>query len=218
MPKRRKVELEQQLRAHFATLRSPSLRHALKWSISNWQIYAAAAGSAMAMATAASTSVIGNGNGTSVAEPAVSARPVRPAESGKIPAFMQVSPRPQVQNQAPSIAAGGVGADLRGQRHDSGWRMGIDLRAKPRRRNRDVEGRLPYIAGRRQRDGERKGGLPFLCEPWTDQPADSRRSGIRHGCPSLSQLLADRQPQPLVSVKPHRHSVCFTGTSLPELF
>ena len=50
----RKLDLDRRLEAYFATLRSSSLREALKRSAGNWQTYAAVTGSAMAMATSAS--------------------------------------------------------------------------------------------------------------------------------------------------------------------
>ena len=56
----RKLELDRRLEAYFATLRSSSLREALKRSAANWQFYAAVTGSAMAMATSASASIIGS--------------------------------------------------------------------------------------------------------------------------------------------------------------
>ena len=57
----RKLDLDRRLEAYFATLRSSSLRDALKRSAGNWQIYAAVTGSAMAMATGASAAIIGSG-------------------------------------------------------------------------------------------------------------------------------------------------------------
>ena len=57
----RKFDLDRRLEAYFATLRSSSLREALKRSAGNWQIYAAVTGSAMAMVTSASASIIGSG-------------------------------------------------------------------------------------------------------------------------------------------------------------
>jgi uncharacterized protein (TIGR03437 family) len=65
----RKVDLDHRLEAYFATLRSSSLREALKRSVGNWQIYAAVTGSAMAMATNASASIIGSGIRDIAAQP-----------------------------------------------------------------------------------------------------------------------------------------------------
>ncbi|HXM45313.1 MAG TPA: IPT/TIG domain-containing protein [Bryobacteraceae bacterium] len=56
----RKFDLDHRLDAYFATLRSASLKEALKHSVGNWQMYAAVTSSAMAMATGASASIIGN--------------------------------------------------------------------------------------------------------------------------------------------------------------
>src|ERR1700691_1937002 len=57
----RKPDLDQRLEAYFATLRSSSLREALKRGAGNWQMYAAVTGSAMAMLTGASAAMIGSG-------------------------------------------------------------------------------------------------------------------------------------------------------------
>src|ERR1017187_4644849 len=57
----RKFDLDRRLEYYFASLRSPSLRAALKRSAGNWQIYAAVTGSAMAMVTSASAAIIGTG-------------------------------------------------------------------------------------------------------------------------------------------------------------
>ena len=125
MGKARKVDLDSRLEAHFATLRSSSLREALKRSVGNWQIYAAVSGSAMAMVTGASTSMIASGVRFPRA-PVASVRLTRqqPASSNAPPfrndaLLAQVLQRPGFngarsttgrasQNQAPSIARGGV--------------------------------------------------------------------------------------------------------------
>ncbi len=70
----RKFDLEHRLETYFATLRSPSLRKALKRSAANWQMYAAVTGSAMAMMTSASASIIGSGIRGVRADPIASAR------------------------------------------------------------------------------------------------------------------------------------------------
>jgi uncharacterized protein (TIGR03437 family) len=63
----RKYDLDHRLEAYFATLRSSSLRSsslkdALKRSAANWQLYATVTGSAMAMATSASAAIIHGGS------------------------------------------------------------------------------------------------------------------------------------------------------------
>ena len=70
----RKFDLDQRLEAYFATLRSPSLREALKRGAGNWQMYAAVTGSAMAMMTSASAQIIGTGIREITTEPIASAR------------------------------------------------------------------------------------------------------------------------------------------------
>src|ERR1035438_3566732 len=68
----RKLDLDHRLDGYFATLRSSSLRDAVKRSAGNWQIYAAVTGSAMAMATSASASIIGSGIRDNRADPIAS--------------------------------------------------------------------------------------------------------------------------------------------------
>jgi len=74
----RKVELDHRLEAYFATVRSPSLREAIKRRAGNWQIYAAVTGSAMAMATGASASVIGDHSREIAPEPLANILTARP--------------------------------------------------------------------------------------------------------------------------------------------
>ena len=73
----RKLDLDRRLEAHFAALRSSSLREALQRSVGNWQLYAAVTGSAMAMVTSASASIIGSGIRDITAERAASVRAAR---------------------------------------------------------------------------------------------------------------------------------------------
>src|ERR1700689_2458207 len=68
----RKFDLDHRLEAYFATLRSSSLKEALKRSAGNWQLYAAVTGSAMAMVTNASASIIGSGIRDITGEPIAS--------------------------------------------------------------------------------------------------------------------------------------------------
>jgi uncharacterized protein (TIGR03437 family) len=71
----RKFDLERRLEAYFATLRSTSLKDALKRGAANWQLYAAVTGSAVAMATNASAQMIGSsGIRDIMADPIASAR------------------------------------------------------------------------------------------------------------------------------------------------
>src|SRR5450755_3713190 len=70
----RKFDLDHRLEAYFATLRSASLREALKRSAGNWQLYAAVTGSALAMVTNASAQIIGSGIRDIAADPIRSAR------------------------------------------------------------------------------------------------------------------------------------------------
>src|SRR5579862_4068337 len=123
----RKLDLDRRLEAYFATLRSASLRNALKRSVGNWQIYAAVGSSAMAMATGASAAIIGSGAPVT-RDPVASVRLVRqsPAGSGsngpplsnnaRLAAVLQRQGLPGApaatsrasQKQVPSIKAGGV--------------------------------------------------------------------------------------------------------------
>jgi len=82
-----KFDLDRRLEAYFATLRSPSLKEALKRNAGNWQIYAAVTTSALAMVTGASASTIGDGGPNIAAAPAASARDAKrnPASSWNMP-------------------------------------------------------------------------------------------------------------------------------------
>jgi len=113
----RKFELDHRLDAYFATLRSSSLRAALKRGAGNWQIYAAVTGSAMAMVTGASASIIGSDIRDAAAEPLASVRDAKQnlASSQNTPLIKAVrlsmaraDSGPASQAQAPSISAGGV--------------------------------------------------------------------------------------------------------------
>src|SRR5579864_4838478 len=73
----RKFDLDHRLEAYFATLRSSSLKDAVKRSAANWQLYAAVTGSAMAMVTNASAQIIGSGIRDITADPIASARVAR---------------------------------------------------------------------------------------------------------------------------------------------
>ena len=79
----RKFDLDDRLEAYFATLRSSSLREALKRGAGNWQMYAAVTGSAMAMLTGASAAMIGSGMRDIGAERARSVRPAKHFASSK---------------------------------------------------------------------------------------------------------------------------------------
>src|SRR5579864_4995894 len=87
MRKGRKLDLDHRLDAYFATLRSPSLREALKRRVGNWQIYAAVSGSALAMATGASASIIGRGIRVTP-EPIASVRLAQQVAGSKGPPFL----------------------------------------------------------------------------------------------------------------------------------
>src|SRR6202000_3118315 len=81
-----KRDLNRGLEAHFATLRSSSLKNAMK----SWQAYAAVTGSALALATGASADMIhASGNDAAPTTPAASARPanLNPV-SARIPQLM----------------------------------------------------------------------------------------------------------------------------------
>ena len=125
----RKLDLDRRLEAHFATLRSSSLREALQRSVGNWQLYAAVTGSAMAMVTSASASIIGSGIRDITAERAASVRAARQtfASSKSMPLMHAVrlamarqdagvkffngagvTAARTSQAQAPSISPGGV--------------------------------------------------------------------------------------------------------------
>lgn len=67
-----KRDLDRRLEAYFATLRTSSLKEALKRSAGNWQLYAAVTGSAMAMVTSASASIISNSVRDITGEPVAS--------------------------------------------------------------------------------------------------------------------------------------------------
>src|SRR5580658_10112562 len=84
----RKPDLDRRLEAHFAALRSPSLKDVLKRSAGNWQLYAAVTGSAMAMVTSASAAMIGSGIRDIMAERVASVRLAKqPLASSKNPPF-----------------------------------------------------------------------------------------------------------------------------------
>ena len=126
----RQCAVGQRLDAHFATLRSPSLRDVLKRSAGNWQIFAAVTSSALAMATGASASAIGSSAPGCATDPSASVQPARPnpASSQNVPlanavraAIAAQNPRARLLNRAgaataqsgqaqtaPSIAPGGV--------------------------------------------------------------------------------------------------------------
>ncbi|MGA2880117.1 MAG: IPT/TIG domain-containing protein [Bryobacteraceae bacterium] len=116
----RKLDLDRRLDVYFATLRSSSLKDALKRSAGNWQIYAAVTGSAMAMVTSASASIIGNGIRDITGEPIARSTAVKHnlTSSKNIPivnavrlamangADLKIGQASQAQ--APSISTGGV--------------------------------------------------------------------------------------------------------------
>src|ERR1039458_9956533 len=116
----RKSDLDHRLEAYFATLRSSSLKEALKRSAGNWQLYAAVTGSAMAMVTNASAQIIGSGIRDIMADPIASARVAQEylANSKNAPlinALQSTMARQDSvklalssQAQTPSIALGGV--------------------------------------------------------------------------------------------------------------
>lgn len=109
-------DLDRRLDAHFATLRSPSPKEALKRSAGSWQFYAAVTGSALATATGASASVIQNAGGVVATHPTASVMPGNPnPASANIPlihavklAMAAASPSQASQSQTPSISPNGV--------------------------------------------------------------------------------------------------------------
>ena len=113
----RKFDLDHRLEAYFATLRSSSLKEALKRSSGNWHRYAAVTGSAMAMMTGASASVIGSGSPEITAEPVASVRSAksRLASSENIPLLKAVRSAMARKN---SVHANHAAAPL----HFAGWR------------------------------------------------------------------------------------------------
>jgi uncharacterized protein (TIGR03437 family) len=70
----RKPDLDRRLDAYFTTLRTSSVKEALKRSAGNWHIYAAVTSSAVAMVTGASASTIGSGIRDITTAPAASVR------------------------------------------------------------------------------------------------------------------------------------------------
>jgi uncharacterized protein (TIGR03437 family) len=121
----RKSELNHRLEAHFATLRSSSVKEVLKRSLANWQIYAAVSGSAMALATGASAAIIGSAS-RGTPDPVASSRLARQSAGSRLapmlndPLLALVIPRPESlqvamgipqasQTMAPSITPGRVG-------------------------------------------------------------------------------------------------------------
>jgi uncharacterized protein (TIGR03437 family) len=87
----RKPDLDRRLEAYFATLHSSSLKHALKRSMANWQVYAAVSSSAMAMATGASAALLGDGVRDGAPDPSASVRSFKqPAVNSNIPPFVNV--------------------------------------------------------------------------------------------------------------------------------
>jgi len=116
----RKVDLNHRLDAHFATLRSSSLKDTLKRSAGTWRFYTAVTGSAVAMATGASAATI-QSNGGTAAQPVASVMPgnLHLRSSRNLPflnamklAVAAAIPSPtsqsQTQAQAPSISPGGI--------------------------------------------------------------------------------------------------------------
>jgi uncharacterized protein (TIGR03437 family) len=108
-------DLDRRLDAHFATLRSPSSKEALKRSAGNWQFYAAVTGSALAMATGASASVIQSVGGGVTTEPSASVMPGNPnPASANIPLIHTVqlamagAKASQASTQPPTISPNGV--------------------------------------------------------------------------------------------------------------
>ncbi len=106
----RKSDLDRRLEAYFATLRSSSLRDALKRSAGNWQLYAAVTGSAMAMVTSASAAIISGGTGKVTGEPIARSTAVKQnlLSSKNAPPMLQAVRVAMAQTQAPSISPGGV--------------------------------------------------------------------------------------------------------------
>jgi uncharacterized protein (TIGR03437 family) len=123
MGKARKVELDDRLEAHFATLRSLPLTEKLKRSLANWPIYAAVSGSAMAMVTGASASIISSiqiaparGASVRIAQPGSAGSKGPPIPIGAILGLDRQTGHRSLkravagasQTQTPSINAGGV--------------------------------------------------------------------------------------------------------------
>ncbi len=167
----RKPNLDHRLEAYFATLRSSSLKEALKRSAGNWQIYAAVTGSAMAMVTGASAALIGSGVRDVTAQRNANARLSRQhlASSKNIPMvravklamakqdslLAAVKCRRREPGASPCDFTRRHRASRQHRRHDSAGRMGVDLRDQPRQRKRRLERRLPHYAGRHQRVDQR---------------------------------------------------------------
>jgi len=97
----RKLDLDRRLEAYFATLRSGSVKEALKRGVGNWHVYAAVTGSAMAMVTNASASIIGSGLRDLSPDPIASARTNKELLAAKNAAFHK---RHQVRGSAGSGA------------------------------------------------------------------------------------------------------------------
>jgi len=138
----RKGGLDQRLDAYFATLRSSSLKQALKRGAANWQLYAAVTGSAMAMATNASAQIIASGVRNIAADPTASARTIRQYLSNSknksrnmqwmnaarlaMAAENSATLSAASQTGPPSISPGGV-VPLYSSVYRSAGRMGIHL-------------------------------------------------------------------------------------------